>query len=78
MNLQHQHRLLEYYESGYTIIINDSIYLDSPVKSIHLDPENEDMFAYDSSTYADRPLNEISPSRVKVLKDIPDWWTSKE
>ena len=71
MNLKLQEKLLELHESREYSILISTMYVDSPVKVIYYDEEEN--IVYDSEVFSGRKLSEVAYYAVSVTQYKNDW-----
>jgi len=71
MNLKLQEKLLELHESREYSILISTMYVDSPVKIIYYDEEEN--IVYDSQVFSGRKLSEVAYYSVSVTQYKNDW-----
>jgi hypothetical protein len=63
-----------YFNNGYLIIINDTMYVDSLVMGIYEDEETGEI-VYDSETFSGRELREVDLSQVIIASPVKNMVT---
>lgn len=71
MNLKLQEKLLELHESREYSILISTMYVDSPVKIIYYDEEEN--IVYDSEVFSGRELSEVEYYEVSVTQYRNNW-----